>query len=111
MVRLAVLLVAMCLLVPVSRARAGEYPSICRAQSVLDVMAREIHKRDYYARIEPRLVDEVPEAAQNTVWCGVVVWSLRYDARFAVGVPLGLCEQHAFRVRALSNGYVVRYLR
>jgi hypothetical protein len=74
-------------------------------------MAREVHKRDYYARIEPRLVGEVPDATQNTVLCGVPVRTLSYDVRRAFGVPILRCEQHDFRVQALSNGFVVQYLR
>jgi hypothetical protein len=98
-------------LAPAPHAWAGEHQPICRVPSVLDQMALELRKRDYYGRIEPHLVEEVPEVAGTTVWCGVVVWTLSYDARVADGLPLGRCELHAFRVRALSNGFVVRYLR
>ena len=111
MVRLVALLAAALFLAPVPRASAGEHQSICRSPAVLDVMKRELHKRDYYARIEPLLVDEVPDEPRNCVWCGVSVWTVTYDARRAVGVPLGRCEQHAFHVQALSKGFVVRYLR
>jgi hypothetical protein len=92
-------------------ASAGELRPICTVPSVLDEFARELHKRDYYARIVPPLVDEYPYAAPNTVLCGVTVSTLSYDAYRADGIPLGRCEHYAFSVRALSNGFVVRYLR
>jgi hypothetical protein len=110
-IRSGVFLASMLVLAPAPRASAGEHGAICRVPSVVDVMTREMHKRDYYARIEPRLIDEVPDRGRNTVWCGVTVWTLSYDARIADGLPLGRCEQHAFRVQAVSNGFVVRYLR
>lgn len=110
MIRLCVLFALMLFLAPLPHAVAGELGPICRVPSVLDVMAREVHKRDYYARIVPRLINEVPDTAPNTVWCGVTVWTLSYDARIADGHPLGRCEQHAFRVQALLNGFVVSYL-
>jgi hypothetical protein len=96
---------------PATGAIAGELRPICRAPAVLDEMARELHKRDYYARIEPRLVGEIPDRAPNTVLCGVTVFTVTYDAYHADGIPLGRCELYAFSVRALSNGFVVRYLR
>jgi hypothetical protein len=111
-IRSSVFLILMMFIVaPAPRASAGERGPVCRVPSVVDVMTREIRKRDYYARIEPRLIEEIPESARNTVWCGVTVWTLSYDARIGDGLPLGRCEQHAFRVQAVSNGFVVRYLR
>jgi hypothetical protein len=98
-------------LAPLSHAAAGELRAICLAPSVVDEMAREIHQRDYYAHIEPALIDEFPDRGSNTVQCAVTVWTLTYDARRADGVPLGRCETHAFSVQALSNGFLVRYLR
>jgi hypothetical protein len=98
-------------LVAAPQAEAGERGPICRVPEVLDVMTREIRRRDYYAFIDARLIDEVPEPAPNTVWCGVTVRTISYDARIAPDFPLRKCERHIFRVRALLNGYVVRYLR
>ncbi len=111
MTRSGILFAIALMLSPLTRANAGWPEPICRAPSVLDVMARELHKRDHYAQIEPRLIAEVPDATQNTVLCGVAVSTIIYDARIAFGTPFGRCEQHAFRVRALQNGFVVRYLR
>lgn len=111
MIRSCVLLALVLFLAPVPDANAGNQGPICRVPSVVDVMARELHKRDYYAQIVPRLIDEAPESARNTVWCGVTVSTQTYDARSADGFPLKRCEQHAFRVKALSNGFVVSYLR
>jgi hypothetical protein len=111
MVRLVSALLAIVLLGSVSRAQAGEHQSMCRVRSVRDVMARELHKRDYYARIIPQLIEEVPDGGANTVLCDVTDWTLIYDARVVVGVPLGLCQRHVFRVRAVPYGFVVEYLR
>jgi hypothetical protein len=111
MVRLVGLLASILFLAPVPRAWAGAHEPICRAPSVLELMEREVRRRDHYARIEPRLVDEVPDVKRNVVLCGVPVWTLSYDARRAVGVAFGRCESHEFRVQALLNGFVVVYLR
>ena len=111
MIQAAPWLAVLAVLAPLSHASAGELRAICLAPSVVDEMARQIRQRDYYAHIEPGLIDEFPEASTNTVQCAVTVWTLTYDARRADGVPLGRCETHAFSVQALSNGYLVRYLR
>jgi hypothetical protein len=93
------------------RAWAGENEPICRTPSVLELMGREVRKRDHYAHIEPYLVAEVPDSAPNVVLCGAPFWTLSYDARRGVGVAFLCYEQHEFRVHALSNGFVVQYLR
>jgi hypothetical protein len=110
-IRYGVLLALILLLAPVACANAGEPTPICRVPSVLEVMAREVHRRDYYARIDRRLVDEFPDTPPNTVWCGVTVSTLSYGVYFADGRPLWRCEQYAFSVRALEIGFVVRYIR
>ena len=84
---------------------------ICRTPSVLDEMAREVRLQDHYARIEPRLVDEYPGVAPNTVLCGVAVHTLRYDDPYGRDWPLWICMAHQFRVRAVLSGYVVTFLR
>ena len=113
MVRLVtlLLLVAIALPVPAPRANAGEQESICHVRSVREVMARELHKGDYYARVIPDLIAEIPDTGANTVLCDVMDWSVEYDARVAAGVPIGRFERHMFRVRAVSNGFVVGLLR
>jgi hypothetical protein len=98
------------LFAPLSPAAAGQSRPICLVPSVLDEMARELHQRDYYAHLEPGLIDEFPGAATNTVQCAVTVWTLTYDTRRAGGAPLGRCETHTFSVQALANGFLVRYL-
>jgi hypothetical protein len=110
-IRSCAMLALILALAPFSCARAGALEPICRVPSVVDVMAREVHKRDYYGRIEPDLIDQFPYAAPNTVLCGVPVWTLSYDAHLADGIPLGRFEQYGFTVQALSNGFLVRYLR
>ncbi len=111
MVRLLVLLLAITLPGPIARAYAGEHVSMCHARSVRDLMARELHNRDYYAHIIPQLIEEVPYAGANTALCDVMDVTLVYDARVMIGAPLGLCQRHLFRVRAVPNGFVVDYLR
>jgi hypothetical protein len=110
-IRAGVALTLILFLLPVPRAIAGQGRPICRVLSVLDVMAREVQTRDYYARIEPRLVDEFPSSTPNTVLCGVTVWTVSYDAYRADGIPIGRCENYVFSVQALSRGFLVRYLR
>jgi len=109
MIRVGVLL-ALLLLMPMTRAFAGDLRPVCETPSVLEVMARELHKRDYYIKFEPHQIAEVPDAAPNSVWCGITVWRIGYDARIADGLPILSWEQHAFRIQVLSNGFVVRYL-
>ena len=91
--------------------RAGEPQSICRNPSVLTFIGLELQKRDHYARVVPCLVEEFPTAAQDIVQCGIAVRSVTYNAALRPDVPFGRCENHAFRVRALPNGFVVDYLR
>jgi hypothetical protein len=91
-------------------ASAGVPRPVCLAPSVLDAMTHAIKKRDYYARIEPRLMGEESGVQPNTVWCAVPVSTLSYNTYRADGIPLWRCEQYIFSVRALSNGFVIRYL-
>jgi hypothetical protein len=110
MIRLGALLVPVLLLLQPSAVRAGQQRPICTVPSVLDAMSRAIRQRDYYARIEPRLMFEQSAPATNTVWCGVSVSTLDYNTHRAGGVPLWQCVQYMFSVRALSEGFVVRFL-
>lgn len=108
--RLALAVVTM-MVVACGPALAGDAPMMCRAPSVLDLMARDLRLRDSYARIAPRLTEEFPSPMANTVQCGVSVVTLRYDPPLAGNIPLGHCESHFFQVRAVANGFIVRYLR
>jgi hypothetical protein len=110
MIRLGALLVPVMLLAQTSGASAGQPQPICIVPSVMDAMSRAIRQRDYYARIEPRLVFEQPAPPTNTVWCGVGVSTLDYNTYRAGGMPLWRCAQYMFSVRALSEGFVVRFL-
>jgi hypothetical protein len=92
-------------------ARAGDLGSICRAPSVIDVMTRELRRRDPYMRIEPRLVAEYPSVVPNIVLCAVLGQTLRYDAARNDGVPVRYSALHEFTVRAVLDGYVVRFDR
>lgn len=110
MIRLGGLLVLILLLAQTSAADAGQPRPICIVPSVLDAMSRAIRERDYYARIDPRLMVEQPAPPLNTVWCAVSVSTLDYNTYRAGGMPLWRCEQYMFSVRALSDGFVVRFL-
>lgn len=111
MMRISVLMVLLPWFAPTPAAFAGDLRPICLVPSVLDVMAHELRKREYNARFDPRAIAEIPDAAPNSVWCGVTVWVIGYDARVADGIPIVRWEQHAFRVQALAHGFVVRYLQ
>lgn len=110
MIRIGIFLVAVFLLAQTSGVSAGQQRPICIVPSVLDAMSRAVRQRDYYARIEPRLMVEQPAPATNTVWCGVSVSTLDYNVYRAVGAPPWRCEQYMFSVRALTEGFVVRFL-
>lgn len=110
MIRLGALLVPVMLLAQTSGGIAGQQRPICIVPSVLDAMSRAIRQRDYYAQIEPRLMVEQPAPPPNTVQCGVSVSTLDYNTYRADGLPLWRCEEYIFSVRALSDGFVVRFL-
>jgi hypothetical protein len=110
MIRLGVLLVPVMLMAQTAAVNAGQQRPICIVPSVLDAMSRAIKQRDYYAQIDPRLMVEQPASVTNTVWCGVSVSTLDYNTYRAGGMPLWRCEQYMFSVRALSDGFVVRFL-
>src|SRR5580700_11771588 len=97
MARLIALLVTVLVLAPVARARAGETHTICGAPSVIDLMSRELRKRDYYARIDPRLTEEFPESAGNTVVCGVGVRTLTHNPKRAGALRRASGEPQPFR--------------
>ncbi len=92
-------------------ARAGKPGPICREPSVIDVMTRELRRRDPYVRVERRLIAEYPSVTPDVVLCGVLAQTLRYDASRSDGVPLRYSALHEFRVRAVLDGYVVEFER
>ncbi len=92
-------------------ARAGGPGPICRVPSVIDVMTRELRRRDPYVRIEPGLIAEYPSVAPNIVLCGVLAQTLRYDASRSDRIPVRYSALHQFTVRAVLDGYVVRFER
>lgn len=91
--------------------RAGDSGPICRVPSVVDVMRRELHRRDHYAHIERQWIKEYPGLSLNVVLCGVSALTLRYDAASSDDVPLRYVTSHEFRVLALPDGYVVKFVR
>ena len=110
MIRLGTLLASFLLVFQSLPASAGAPQPMCLAPSVLDTMTDAIKKRDYYARIDPRLTMEQPAPSSDTVWCAVSVSTLDYNTYRSDGMPLWRCEQYMFSVRAVSRGFIVRYL-
>ena len=90
---------------------ASEREPICRQESVLEAMERDVRVHNFYARIDQDDVAEIPGDHQNNVRCGVCVLSLNYDARRFQMQPARWCEYHEFRVQALRHGFIVRPLR
>jgi hypothetical protein len=83
---------------------------VCRDGAVVDEMAREIRAQDYYTRITNDLVTETPTGRPNVVRCQVCVLAAPYDTLRFGDRPVRRCEAHAFEVRILEAGFVVRDL-
>ncbi len=111
MVRMAMAFMAMLMLVPGASAWAREPQPICRLPTVLDVISLELHKREIYIRIDPNLVWQEPTADRTVVRCGVCALVATYAMPSFGERPLLTCEQHAFDVHAMPNGFVVQLLR
>lgn len=92
-------------------AHAGDPEPICRAPPVVEVMARELRRRDPYVRVRPQWIVEYPSVTPDVVLCSVAAPTLRYDASRSAGVPLRYTVLHGFRVRAVLDGYVVTFVR
>jgi len=111
MVRMAMAFTAMLMLAPRGSPWAGEPQPICRVSTVLDVISLELHKREIYIRIDPNLVWQEPTVDRTVVRCGVCALVATYAMPSFGERPLLTCEQHAFDVHALPNGFVVEFLR
>lgn len=106
-------LVALFFIVPivtVGPAIAGERDPACRQATVVDEMTRQIAGRDYYGRVDPKLVTETPTAVANVVRCQVCVQFSPYDMTRFGNRPIRRCLEHEFEVRILQRGFVVRDL-
>ena len=90
---------------------AGERGPVCRQPSVVDEIARQIKDRDYYGRVDAKLVTETPTAVPNVVQCQVCVQSAPYSTTRYGDQPIRRCLEHGFEVRILQSGFIVRDLR
>lgn len=111
MTRRLVLFFCLSSLVTVGSAIAGERGPACRQASVVDEMTRQITARDYYTKVDPKLVTETPTATANLVRCQVCVQFAPYDTMRFGDQPIRRCLEHSFEVRILRSGFVVRDLR
>lgn len=84
---------------------------VCRQPSVLDEMAREVHARNYYTTIDPRLVTEQPTSNPLLVRCQVCVQATPFDTTRFGERPVEQCLAHDFEIRIVPTGFVVRDLR
>jgi hypothetical protein len=84
---------------------------VCREDSVVDQMTREVRAQNYYTSVNPRLVTEQPTADPNVVRCQVCVQSEPYDTLRFGERPIERCLAHEFEVQIKPGGFVVRDLR
>ena len=92
-------------------ALAGERGPVCREQSVVDEMTREIRAQNYYSIVNPKLVTEQETADPRVVRCQVCVQSTPYNTTQFGDRPVAQCLPHGFEVKILPSGFVVRNLR
>ncbi|HYZ21432.1 MAG TPA: hypothetical protein VE690_04670 [Rhodopila sp.] len=88
-------------------ALAAEPGPVCRASTVVEVMAREIRAQDYYTQIDPRLITEQATPIPNLVRCNVCVLQTPYEMTRFGQQPIRRCIARTFEVRILRNGFVV----
>ena len=106
--RLALLLLSIGAAAP---AFATERGPACREHSVVDEITRQVKARNYYGRVDPRLVTEQPTADRQVVRCQVCVLSAPYDTTRLDDHSIEQCVADNFEVRILPRGFVVRDLR
>jgi hypothetical protein len=103
---------ALALMIPAAPPARAEIPApVCRLSTVVDQMTRMLRVRFYYLRIDAALIQEAPNLDGRTVQCGICANIVAYDMPRYGSQPVGRCEEHVFGVRAVRNGFVVRYLR
>jgi hypothetical protein len=107
MLRTAATLVLLLALKP---ALAAERGPVCREESVLDEITREVQAGDYYANFDPRLVAEQPTVDPRFVHCHVCVLSTAFDTMRFGDRPVAQCVSRGFEVQILAGGFVVRAL-
>jgi hypothetical protein len=73
-------------------------------------MARQIHARMSYARVDPNLVTEQLTPQPNIVHCQVCIEDTPYDMPRYGEKPIRRCLPQNFEIRVFDTGYVVRGL-
>jgi hypothetical protein len=111
MKRWITMLAAVAPLVAVQPASAWERGPVCREPSVIDEMTREIRARNYYTQVDPGLVTEQATSIVNVVRCQVCVLAAPYESTQFGDRPVRHCLAHAFEVRIVPAGFVVRDLQ
>jgi hypothetical protein len=92
-------------------AAAGLPGPVCRLETVVDVMARELGTQAIYGWLDSAVIEEAPTADPRVVRCGVCLMTGFYDTTLYGNRPVARCEPRVFSVEALRNGYVVRPVR
>jgi hypothetical protein len=111
MKRWIVMLAALAVFAAVRPACAWERGPVCRETSVVDEMALMIRARNYYTRIDPKLITEQVTSVANVVRCQVCVLAAPYEATRFGDRPVQHCLAHEFEVRIVPAGFVVRDLQ
>ena len=86
---------------------ANEGGPVCRQQSVVTEMTRQIRVASYYSKVDPRLVTEQPTVNPRIVRCQVCVEYAPYDTIRFGDRPVGQCLAHGFEVEIFPAGFVV----
>lgn len=107
-VRLVMLLLLAAGTLPAEAALRGP---VCREDSVVDEMTRDIRARNYYSSVDPRLVTEQPTGDPLVVRCQACVASAPYDTLRFGERPIERCLPHEFEVQIKPGGFVVRDLQ
>jgi hypothetical protein len=99
---------AIVLIVSAQPATAWDRGPVCREPTVVDEIAREIRTQQYYSQVDPALITEQPTADPEVVRCQVCVQAAPYDMDRFGEQPIRRCVAHAFEVRIVQSGFVVR---
>lgn len=108
---IAMLATAAAALAATQPAAAWERGPVCRQPTVIDEMAREIRNQNYYDWVDPSLVTEQATSVANVVRCQVCVLVAPYEMTRFGDRPVPQCLAHAFEVRIVPAGFVVRNLQ
>lgn len=89
-------------------AAAGDGGPVCRRDTVVDEMQRQIRIMDHDARIVRRLVQQTPMPAFDIVRCDVCALDAIYDTPRLGDNAARRCVAHVFEVRTVTRGFIVR---